>query len=297
MLFGYEIPWLDRALLILLVIVVALVARWLLVRAIGLVTRSMVDRAQRRKAATPAGRIIAAVTGADNSRYEQRAATMGSLLRSVVAVGVFTVTVLTILAIFDVPLGPLLATAGVGGVALGFGAQSLVRDYLSGMFMIMEDQYGVGDVIDTGQVTGTVEEVGLRVTRLRDGNGQVWSRGNGAGGVVPRLLCCGRRQKVGHRRTVQEGSEALFHAVDEEARQLALLGLVHDRTAVSENHGGAVWTPPAENGLAVRDLLVALGDHLGPCKKREILRVAIASARTCEQRGNVTCSSRARTDT
>ena len=179
MLFGYEIPWLDRALLILLVIVVALVARWLLVRAIGLVTRSMVDRAQRRKAATPAGRIIAAVTGADNSRYEQRAATMGSLLRSVVAVGVFTVTVLTILAIFDVPLGPLLATAGVGGVALGFGAQSLVRDYLSGMFMIMEDQYGVGDVIDTGQVTGTVEEVGLRVTRLRDGNGQVWYVRNG----------------------------------------------------------------------------------------------------------------------
>lgn len=179
MLFGYDIPWLDKALLILLVLVVALVARWLLVRAIGLVTRSMMERAQRRKAATPAGRIIAAMTGADNARYEQRAATMGSLLRSVVAVGVFTVTVLTILAIFDVPLGPLLATAGVGGVALGFGAQSLVRDYLSGMFMIMEDQYGVGDTIDTGQVTGTVEEVGLRVTRLRDANGQVWYVRNG----------------------------------------------------------------------------------------------------------------------
>ncbi|MGC4152229.1 MAG: mechanosensitive ion channel family protein [Propionicimonas sp.] len=179
MLFGYDIPWLDKALLILLVIVVALVARWLLVRAIGLITRSMTERAQRRKAATPAGRIIAAMTGADSARYEQRAATMGSLLRSVVAVGVFTVTILTILAIFDVPLGPLLATAGVGGVALGFGAQSLVRDYLSGMFMIMEDQYGVGDIIDTGQVTGTVEEVGLRVTRLRDANGQVWYVRNG----------------------------------------------------------------------------------------------------------------------
>ncbi|MCA0252341.1 MAG: mechanosensitive ion channel family protein [Actinobacteria bacterium] len=179
MLFGYEIPWLDKALLILLVIVVALVARWLLVRAIGLATHGMVERARRRKAPKAAGRIIAAVTGADDERYQQRAATMGSLLRSVVAVGVFTITVLTILAIFEVPLGPLLATAGVGGVALGFGAQSLVRDFLSGMFMIMEDQYGVGDTIDTGQVIGTVEEVSLRVTRLRDSSGQVWYVRNG----------------------------------------------------------------------------------------------------------------------
>ncbi len=181
MLFGYDIPdgWLDKALLILLVVVAALVLRWLLVRAIGLTTRSMLERARRRKAPRAAGRLIAAVTGADDERYQQRAATMGSLLRSLVAAGVFTVAVLTVLAIFDVPLGPLLATAGVGGVALGFGAQSLVRDFLSGLVMIMEDQYGVGDTIDTGQVTGTVEEVGLRVTRLRDANGQVWYVRNG----------------------------------------------------------------------------------------------------------------------
>ena len=76
--------------------------------------------------------------------------------------------VLTVLAVFDIPLAPLLASAGVGGIALAFGAQSLVKDFLSGIFMIMEDQYGVGDLIDTGEVTGTVEDVGLRVTRLRD---------------------------------------------------------------------------------------------------------------------------------
>jgi moderate conductance mechanosensitive channel len=67
----------------------------------------------------------------------------------------------------------------VGGVALGFGAQSLVKDFLSGIFMIFEDQYGVGDVIDTGEATGTVEEVSLRVTRLRDGTGVVWYIRNG----------------------------------------------------------------------------------------------------------------------
>jgi moderate conductance mechanosensitive channel len=78
-----------------------------------------------------------------------------------------------------VNLGPVLATAGVGGVALGFGAQSLVKDFLSGIFMILEDQYGVGDVIDTGEAIGTVEEVSLRVTRLRDGQGVVWYIRNG----------------------------------------------------------------------------------------------------------------------
>ena len=69
--------------------------------------------------------------------------------------------------------------AGVVGVALGFGAQSLVKDFLSGIFMLVEDQYGVGDVIDTGEAIGTVEDVGLRVTRLRDGNGVVWYVRNG----------------------------------------------------------------------------------------------------------------------
>ena len=76
-------------------------------------------------------------------------------------------------------LGPLLASAGVGGVAIGFGAQSLVKDFLSGIFMIFEDQYGVGDVVDTGEAIGTVEEVTLRVTRLRDFDGVVWYVRNG----------------------------------------------------------------------------------------------------------------------
>ncbi len=67
----------------------------------------------------------------------------------------------------------------MGGVALGFGAQSLVKDFLSGVFMILEDQYGVGDVIDTGEAIGTVEEVSLRVTRLRDANGVTWYIRNG----------------------------------------------------------------------------------------------------------------------
>ena len=76
-------------------------------------------------------------------------------------------------------IGPLIAGAGIVGVALGFGAQTLVRDFLSGIFMLFEDQYGIGDVVDLGDATGTVEAVTLRVTRLRDVNGTVWYVRNG----------------------------------------------------------------------------------------------------------------------
>jgi moderate conductance mechanosensitive channel len=76
-------------------------------------------------------------------------------------------------------VAPLLAGASIFGVALGFGAQSLVRDVVSGMFMIVEDQYGVGDVVDVGAASGSVEAVGLRITRLRDVNGTVWYVRNG----------------------------------------------------------------------------------------------------------------------
>ena len=135
--------------------------------------------AQRLAESGRAGRALANATGLDNERQRQRVETVGSLLRSIVTFVVVTLAVLTIMALLGIPLAPLLASAGVAGVALGFGAQSLVKDFLSGVFMIMEDQYGVGDVIDTGEAIGTVEEVTLRITRLRDANGVTWYVRNG----------------------------------------------------------------------------------------------------------------------
>ena len=84
-----------------------------------------------------------------------------------------------ILSELGVNIAPIIASAGIIGIALGFGAQSLVKDFLSGIFMIFEDQYGVGDVVDVGEASGTVEAVSLRVTRLRDLNGTVWYVPNG----------------------------------------------------------------------------------------------------------------------
>ena len=112
-------------------------------------------------------------------RANQRAETVGALVGSVAGFVIWSVAVLMVFSEMGLDLGPLLAGAGIVGVALGFGAQNLVKDFLSGIFMLIEDQYGVGDVIDAGPASGTVEGVSLRTTRLRDVEGNVWHIPNG----------------------------------------------------------------------------------------------------------------------
>jgi small-conductance mechanosensitive channel len=112
-------------------------------------------------------------------RRSQRARTIGSVLRSGTTFVVYGVACTLVLGELGINLGPIIASAGILGIALGFGAQNLVKDFLSGMFMMVEDQYGVGDVVDLGAASGTVEGVGLRVTTLRDIKGTVWYVRNG----------------------------------------------------------------------------------------------------------------------
>jgi small-conductance mechanosensitive channel len=121
----------------------------------------------------------AAIPPPGSTRRVQRAKTMGTLLKSIVSGVVVAVVVTMMLSALGLNIGPVLASAGIIGVALGFGSQTLVKDFLSGIFMIFEDQYGVGDVVDLGEASGTVEAVSLRVTRLRDANGTVWYMRNG----------------------------------------------------------------------------------------------------------------------
>ena len=116
---------------------------------------------------------------AASARRAQRARTMASLLKSIASSTVYTIIAIMVVAELGYNVAPLIASAGIIGVALGFGAQSLVKDFLSGIFMIFEDQYGVGDIVDMGVATGTVEAVGLRISRLRDVNGTVWHVRNG----------------------------------------------------------------------------------------------------------------------
>lgn len=109
----------------------------------------------------------------------RRVETVAALIRSIASAAVWTTAGLMALSELGLNLGPLIAGAGIVGVAVGFGAQNLVRDFLSGIFMLLEDQYGVGDLIDAGPATGTVESIGLRTTRIRDVNGTVWHLPNG----------------------------------------------------------------------------------------------------------------------
>jgi small-conductance mechanosensitive channel len=112
-------------------------------------------------------------------RRTQRAEAIGSVLRSFASVVVLGIGVVLVLGELGINLAPILASAGVVGVALGFGAQNLIKDFIAGIGIILEDQYGVGDVVDLGEASGTVEGVGLRITRLRDVNGVVWYVRNG----------------------------------------------------------------------------------------------------------------------
>jgi small-conductance mechanosensitive channel len=157
---------------ILLILILALVARWflhrLITRIVAGATSNPVSKLMNRGAAAAAA-----------DRSGQRARTLGSVLRSLCSAVVGIIATIMVLGEFGVDLAPILASAGIVGIAIGFGAQNLVKDFLSGMFMLLEDQYGVGDIVDVGQASGTVETVGLRITTLRDVNGTLWYVRNG----------------------------------------------------------------------------------------------------------------------
>lgn len=165
--------WLGAGLRILLIVVIALVLRAVLRRAI---TR-FITRMNRTTPAVDGGALRGLLVNAERRR--QRSEAIGSVLRSITSFVILGTAALTVLSVLSINLAPLLASAGVAGVALGFGARNLVTDFLSGVFMILEDQYGVGDVVDAGVASGEVIEVGLRVTKLRGDEGEIWYVRNG----------------------------------------------------------------------------------------------------------------------
>ena len=185
--------WLvDRPVKVLVIVLLALLTRRIVHKAIdGLIERLMSERSSEEKDAVQAAEASSGTLRREvlseklaslrerTDRARQRAKTLGVLFKSIASAVIGAVTLMTLLGEFNINLGPLIAGAGILGVAIGFGAQSLVRDLLCGIFMLIEDQYGVGDVIDAGDATGTVESVGLRTTRIRDKHGTLWHIPNG----------------------------------------------------------------------------------------------------------------------
>jgi small conductance mechanosensitive channel len=184
--------WLiERPLKVAVILIGAVVVNRLVKRAIDRLISRLVESRTREEGEAEAesstrlaqlgrrarGRLQNIHDQADRSR--QRFATVGTVLRGIAGVAVYGVALMVALGELGLNLGPLIAGAGIVGLAIGFGAQSLVSDFIAGIFIIIEDQYGVGDYVDVGVASGTVEKVGLRTTTLRDVNGTVWTIPNG----------------------------------------------------------------------------------------------------------------------
>ncbi|MDA3623930.1 mechanosensitive ion channel domain-containing protein [Saccharopolyspora oryzae] len=166
---------------IAIILVVAFVARAVVGRLIAQLVKRIVTSQQRiNKAKAKANRVVTKpAEGNGEERQAQRAYTIGAVLGSIASFVIFGVAFMMVLGEFGINIAPVLASAGVVGLAIGFGAQSLVQDFLSGLFLMVEDQFGVGDVVDVGDAVGTVEAMTMRTTKIRDLDGNLWHVRNG----------------------------------------------------------------------------------------------------------------------
>lgn len=158
-------------------IIVALVVRYVAHRLIDRTIRKSINATPRQR-----NRAIEALTVPARlpaERRAQRIQALGSLTKSVTTVVILVITVIMILTELGFNVTTIIAGTSLIGVTLAFGLQNIVKDFLSGVFMLIEDQLGVGDFVDMEKASGTVEEIGLRVTQLRDDDGTVWYVRNG----------------------------------------------------------------------------------------------------------------------
>lgn len=173
--------WPDTLIEIVVISALALLVRGVLKRLIRRSISRAAERAEQRHSnlGGRAARVIAQAGGLDPDRQAQRTRSIGTMLGSLVDALVLIIAIFMILQALNVNVMPALASAGIGGLAVGFGAQSLVKDVISGIFLMVEDQLGVGDVVDIGPLNGTVQSLGLRATRIQDVKGEIWYVRNG----------------------------------------------------------------------------------------------------------------------
>lgn len=233
----------DAGLDLLKIVLLYLVVRFLIARA----GRTVVNRLEGME------RIAA---------QKPRIRTLGNLIRSIVEYTVLIIAMLMALRAVGIDITPLLATAGVAGLAVGFGAQRLVRDVISGFFLLAENQFAVGEVVTIGAVTGTVEEVGMRTTRLRDEQGRMVVIANGDISLVTNHSRMGGvRTSVEFRVSANADLGALSDLLQATAKELGienpLVGVsAFDAASVTVRLSGEV--PPAQREayeLRLKELL------------------------------------------
>jgi small-conductance mechanosensitive channel len=242
----------QTVMIVLVAIVVWFLARWLIHR--------WSERLQRRLVST--GEL------GDRAKA-QRLNTVGRTLSVVMFIVVAVVAIVTILGVWGVPLGPLIASLSVVGIAIGLGAQDLVKDVIAGMFVLIEDQYALGDVVQLAGVSGTVEEIRLRTTVLRDLDGSIHHVPNGEVRVATNLT-------HEYSRVVVDLSVAYEESVD---RALEVIGEVAGGLAADPEWSSAVVDDPQvlgvdaldDSGVVIR-VLFATDPDMRWNIKREFLR-------------------------
>lgn len=160
-----------------LIIIGLIVVRWILLVLVKRIVTTVTTGVKKREGAADTKALDASPLA--RARIVQRARTIGLVLSNLITAGLTISALIAILSELGIAIGALAAGAGILGAALGFGAQSLVKDFLAGLFIVVEDQFGVGDFVDLGTATGVVESIRLRVTQVRDTEGTVWYVRNG----------------------------------------------------------------------------------------------------------------------
>ncbi|GAA3234198.1 mechanosensitive ion channel family protein [Streptomyces thermocoprophilus] len=251
--------WLAIGLKVLLILVIAVVLRKVVLRAIT----KLIDRMNRTVQAVDGTALGGLLVNAERRR--QRSQAIGSVLRSVASFVILGTAALMVLSAFQINLAPLLASAGVAGVAIGFGARNLVTDFLSGVFMILEDQYGVGDTIDAGVASGEVIEVGLRVTKLRGSEGEIWYVRNGEVKRIGNLS----------QGWATAGVDVTVKATEDLDRLKATLDEVAEKMGKEEPWNELLWSPVEVLGLdsvELDSMVVRVSARTMPGKARTVER-------------------------
>ena len=248
----------ERPVKIAIILLIAVIAQWALRRIINQLAAkasktpsgATIPRLPRGPKATKAereeeSRQQAAMNRSQENRRKSRIKTLAGVSKSAVGIIIWSLAALLILDQLGVNIAPLIASAGVVGVALGFGAQSLVKDFLSGIFLLLEDQYGIGDTIDVGEeIIGDVEDITLRVTKLRDIDGTLWTVRNGEilriGNFSDHYAICRLQIPVGLSNNAKEAWRVIEDAVNQAVKDPEIVNEVIDQPVIN---GISDWEP------------------------------------------------------
>ncbi len=251
----------GRPLKIILIFVVAFIANRIVRRFLSRVVNRATKTSGKLAEVAPGSETVASIT----ERSDQRRDSLTTVFRSAASIVIYLIAAILILGELGINLAPLIAGAGIAGIALGFGAQSLVKDFLSGIFMLTEDQYGVGDIVDVGIASGTVEKMTLRETVIRDVNGTVWHVPNG------QINGVGNKSQYWARALLDIGVD---YATDLRRAQEVILGVAED-VAADERFTGKIQDDPEVWGienLAADSVVIRLVVQTEPSSQWEIER-------------------------